>query len=124
MAWVPPSASSGLEGSLPTRLAWACTVSGLALLLCWFSPLSLFAVVAGTVAIVHAARVDPRLKIGMVGAATQSSQQAKKWSTIATILLALGALFVIGFARAGGLEGYRLQLELLQSQLATLRGHG
>lgn len=120
MVWVPPSASSGLEGSLPTRLPWAIGITVLSVATCYLTPLAVLPAMAGLTGALQGARVNRNLRIGMLGAAEQASQSAKRRALLGTLLLALSLAFVALFSHGAGVPAYKLQGELLHRQAGLL----
>lgn len=120
MVWVPPSASSGLEGSLPTRLPWAIGVTVLSAATCYVTPLAVLPAMAGFTGVLQGARVNRNLRIGMLGAAEQASDLARSRALMASVLLALSLAFVAMFVRGTGVLAYKQQGELLHRQAALL----
>lgn len=108
----------GTPSSTPF-LVWSIIVTVVSLLgFCFCFPL--IATIPGIVAIVYAAQIGSKAKLGDYAGASNAARTAKIWCIVATALLVLAFVaYMIMFAVMGGAEGMQEILNQYQNEMGV-----
>lgn len=96
------------HGNIPNHMAWTIVSTIVATLAC--CPFGLL----GIVGIVNSNKVNTLLATGDTAGALRTSNNAKTWAIVATVLAVLGIIFQVWWRMSGGQEAMLEQLQQMQ----------